>query len=242
MSDAAVKPGAEQRKRLVAGHDANYKPVPEWNIAAELAGVGGVRASMNDMVKLAEALAGKRETPLKEAIALATKPQRPSGGRNSTGLGWVVHERPDVTVVWHNGGTGGFRSMIAVNRQAGKAAVVLVDSAQSFDDLGLHLVDPGAPPMKVKRVALPTDAEARKQYVGAYELRPNFIITVFEDGERLMSQATGQGAFEIFREAPDRFFLRVVEAQLVFNRGADGKVESLTLHQNGREIPGKRLQ
>jgi hypothetical protein len=33
-----------------------------------------------------------------------------------------------------------------------------------------------------------------------------------------------------------------VEAQLTFNKNADGMVESVTLHQGGRDIVGKKLK
>jgi len=44
-------------------------------------------------------------------------------------IGWAWLSRPDPvtgrTVVWHNGGTGGFTSFLGVDRQAGVAVVVL---------------------------------------------------------------------------------------------------------------------
>ena len=152
-----------------------------------------------------------------------------------------MRDRGAGRIYTHSGGTGGFRSALFFDRQAKSAGVVLVDSIASFDDLARHLVDPAMPLMR-KRTALALDAEIRKQYLGAYELRPGFVITIFEQGERLMSQGTGQGVIEIFRDGTDHFFTRVVDAQLAFNRGADGAVESLTLHQGGRQVPGKRLK
>jgi D-alanyl-D-alanine-carboxypeptidase/D-alanyl-D-alanine-endopeptidase len=66
------------------------------------------------------------------------------------------------------------------------------------------------------------------------------VITVWEDGEKLMSRATGQSALEYFRDGTDSFFLRVVDARIVLNRNNEGVVEGLTLHQNGRQTPGRR--
>jgi D-alanyl-D-alanine-carboxypeptidase/D-alanyl-D-alanine-endopeptidase len=43
-------------------------------------------------------------------------------------------------VLWHNGGTGGFRSFAAVAREAGTAVVVLSNTARSVDRLGLRLL------------------------------------------------------------------------------------------------------
>ncbi len=142
LSDTAMRLAAPQRARMVAGHDASYRPAPEWTFAPDMGGAGGLRASMADMVRLAQAIAGRVETPLRDTIELALAPLRPAWGNNSTGFGWITHERDGTRVHWHNGGTGGFRSMIAVNAGTRSAAVVLVDSAQSFDDLALHLVDP----------------------------------------------------------------------------------------------------
>jgi CubicO group peptidase (beta-lactamase class C family) len=60
------------------------------------------------------------------------------------------------------------------------------------------------------------------------------------EGEHLTGQATGQSAFRMWASAPDEFFLKVADAQVTFTRGADGKVNGLVLHQNGRDMRAER--
>jgi serine-type D-Ala-D-Ala carboxypeptidase/endopeptidase len=43
-------------------------------------------------------------------------------------------------MLWHNGGTNGFRSFVGFIRDAGIAVVVLGNTAPSVDWLGLRLV------------------------------------------------------------------------------------------------------
>jgi CubicO group peptidase (beta-lactamase class C family) len=150
MHETGIVLTAEQRQRFAAGHRMTYEPTPHWDFPVNVSGVGGLRSSLSDMLKLAAALSGRAETPLRETIALALEPMRPGGLDSSVGFGWIATERAGTKVHWHNGGTGGFRSMIAVNRATRVAAVVLTDSEASFDDLPRHLVDP-VYPLKMKR-------------------------------------------------------------------------------------------
>ena len=83
-------------------------------------------------------------------------------------------------------------------------------------------------------------AEALRAYEGVYELSPTFTITASVVDGRLMVQATGQDALELHREADDAFFLREVDAQVVFTRDASGAVDGLVLHQGGREAPARK--
>ena len=239
-STRVVVPPAMQA-RVVTGHNSLYLPVPAWNDVMDLAGVGGVRSSLADMMRLAEALSGRRSTPLDQAIALAATPLHRLGDPSlNIGYAWSMRDRESRRTYNHGGGTGGFASMIVFEREKKTAAVVLVDANTRFDDLALHLVDPDFP-LARKRVALVTDATLRQQYVGNYELRPNFVITVFEDGDRLMARATGQSAAEVFRQGTDSFAYRVVDARLAFTRDKEGKVDGLVLHQAGRQLPAKRV-
>jgi len=241
MADTGITLSESQRARAATPHAAGYQPTPLWDVPGDLGGVGALRSCLADMLKLAAALAGRRDTPLKETIALALEPMRPAEmPGNATGYAWVTLERPGVRVYWHNGGTGGSHAMIAVNPRTRTAAVVLVDSTDSFDDLAFHLVEPSLP-LKRPHAALPIDPATRDQYVGTYQVTPNFRIQVFVEGERMMTRATGQQAIEIAREGPDTFFLRGVEARLVFHRKDGGAIDSVTIQQGGRETPATRL-
>ncbi|MGB5665258.1 MAG: DUF3471 domain-containing protein [Maribacter sp.] len=66
------------------------------------------------------------------------------------------------------------------------------------------------------------------------------MITVRTKKGQLLGQATGQTEFEVFAESKDTFFLMVVAAKLVFSRDESGKVDSLTLFQNGQELKGTK--
>jgi serine-type D-Ala-D-Ala carboxypeptidase/endopeptidase len=79
-----------------------------------------------------------------------------------------------------------------------------------------------------------------RNYAVTYELRPGFEITVTLDGDHLMTQLTGQPKFPLFGESENKFFLKVVDAQVEFVRDAKGAVASLILHQGGRDLPAPR--
>ncbi|MEK6372462.1 MAG: serine hydrolase [Acidobacteriota bacterium] len=81
------------------------------------------------------------------------------------------------------------------------------------------------------------DAATLDKYVGTYELAPSFSIVVTREGDTLFGQATGQPKFEMAADSPTEFHLLLVPAKITF--AADGS--SLTLHQGGRDVPGKRV-
>ena len=79
-------------------------------------------------------------------------------------------------------------------------------------------------------------------YIGNYQLMPGFILSVTREGGQLKTQATGQPMFDVFPKSKNVFYLKVVTAQLTFNKGDSGNIESVTLLQGGREIIGKRIK
>lgn len=86
------------------------------------------------------------------------------------------------------------------------------------------------------------DATVFDTYIGEYELAPGFVLRVFREGEKLMTQATNQGAIEIFAESETVFSPRVIEAKLTFLKDTEGKVTGLTLNQGGREMTAKKIK
>jgi pimeloyl-ACP methyl ester carboxylesterase len=78
-------------------------------------------------------------------------------------------------------------------------------------------------------------------YVGQYELRPNFTLTVTREGDKLFGQATGQPKVELFPASDTDFFIRQMDVELSFVKDDKGKVDQVVLHQGG-DHPAKRIQ
>jgi D-alanyl-D-alanine-carboxypeptidase/D-alanyl-D-alanine-endopeptidase len=144
--------------------------------------------------------------------------------------------------VWHNGGTGGYRSFTGYDERSGVGIVVIANSAVSVDDIGMHLLDSSVPlaPIPRRRVAIAVAPDVLRRYVGEYELAPTFSIAITLEGNGLVARATGQLKFPIFAESDSQFFLRAVDAQLTFTKDATGAITGLLLHQGGQNIPGRR--
>jgi len=81
-----------------------------------------------------------------------------------------------------------------------------------------------------------------ESYIGKYEIVPGFVLTITKEGDQLKAQGTGQPAFDIFPKSNTVFYVKAVTAQITFNEGEDGAIESLTLMQGGKEMTGKRLE
>lgn len=97
----------------------------------------------------------------------------------------------------------------------------------------------------LKRLEKPpvvVDAKVFDTYVGEYEVGPGFVMRVFREGDKFMTQATGQEKFEIFPESDTTFYPRAFVAKLTFVKDADGKVNSIRIEQGGRVTVGKRIK
>lgn len=62
------------------------------------------------------------------------------------------------------------------------------------------------------------------------------------EGDRLFVRATNQPRLEVFAEGERDFFYKAVDAQISFIAGEDGTITSLVLHQNGTDVPAKKIE
>lgn len=247
MKSTGITLTPETKARLAVGHNAELKPVSNWDIPT-LAGAGALRSSASDLLTFLAANLGYVKSPLAPAMASMLAVRRPTGapGIDEIGLGWLITKSSGSEIVWHNGGTGGYRSFVGFDPKAKAGVVVLSNTftAAGVDDIGMHLLNAKAPllppPREHKEIAL--DPKLFDRYVGRYQLAPNFILTVTREGDKLMTQATGQPKVQVFPESERDFFLKVVDAQITFETDSAGRATGLVLHQNGRNIPAKRLE
>lgn len=246
MNSTRIKLSTELQTRMATGHDQTGKTVMNWDIPT-LSGAGALRSTANDMLNFVAANLSLTKSDLSPAMQKTHLVRNNTGVLNlEIGLGWHVLNKYGTEIVWHNGGTGGYHSFIGFDKKKRVGVVVLSNSTNDIDDIGLHLLEnkyalANLEPSK-GHTTIKLDPEIYGAYVGQYELAPNFIITIIREGDGLYAQATGQGKFEIYPEAKTKFFYKVVDAQIMFNLSEAGVVESLTLYQSGREMPAKKLK
>jgi len=99
-------------------------------------------------------------------------------------------------------------------------------------------IDKTAAPEREPVVIAP---EILKAYEGKYELQPGFVLEITTQGSQLFAQATGQPKAEVFAESETKFFLKVVAAEITFNK-KNGKVTSLTLNQGGQQMEAAKIE
>jgi CubicO group peptidase (beta-lactamase class C family) len=231
MTLSGVEISSAMRTHLATGHDGQGKPTENWDLDV-LAGAGAIKSTGHDMLRYLEANMGVLESPLDAAMRFAHKPRLPLGGNEKIGLVWMTRHDKAGDVVWHNGMTGGYASFVGFTADGKHGVVILTNAQQSVDDLGFATLLPDAK-LASTETAIHLSKQALDTYTGSYQLAPHFILTVFRQGDQLLAQATGQGALPIYPGARNEFFAKIADIRITFERGSDGKVTGLVLHQNG---------
>ncbi|HRQ65832.1 MAG TPA: serine hydrolase domain-containing protein [Xanthomonadaceae bacterium] len=222
------------------GHLPNGMPTAAWNIPGNLAGVGGVRASLDDMIRYAQGHLGRTDAPITPALDLSRQPLADS--RMPMAMHWMLAPLDGRAVHLHEGGTGGFSSFLAIDREQDRAVIILSDTALTslggLGDLGRHLLDARLPLGAPRRLAVPSD-ELLDHLVGRYELAGGLGVTLTRESDALVIQATGQPAFKMGYDSAGDFFPLVFDALLKPRRGVDGW--TFDWMQGGAVIPATRL-
>ncbi|MFT3875089.1 MAG: serine hydrolase domain-containing protein [Propioniciclava sp.] len=107
----------------VAGRTAAAWPLDGWSPA------GGVRSTAHDLAIWVESMLDGRNPG---ASGLGVVAEVAPGDRVATG--WFLQDLAGGgTLVWHNGGTGGFRSFVGFDPDARRGIVVLADTERDVD-------------------------------------------------------------------------------------------------------------
>lgn len=207
-------------------------------------GAGAMYSTTGDLLKWQRGLFGGKilnEESLAEYV-LASEHEAFMGSHYAHGV--TVFDEEGNRSFAHGGGIQGFNAWLAYDPDREVTVVVLANlNGGSANKLGLQLMklaQGGEITLPADRKAVEIAAEDLAQYEGTFALAPTFKIKMFVVDGKLMTQATGQDKAPMFAEGEDRFFLKVVDAQVRFNRDEAGAIDSITLFQNGREIPGAK--
>jgi len=232
-------------RRSAQGYGPGGMPVHHWALDA-FAGAGAINSTATDMLAYLRAnmaaSADASASSLSRALALAHEPRADMGpdGKTRIGLAWMT--TPAGGGRWHNGGTGGFMSFIGFTDDGTRGVVILSNQGnRPVDQIGFHLLNASASPLPETYTEITLAPAKIDELLGQYAITPQAVFSVTHRSDGLYVQLTGQPPLAVYPYAADKVFAKLVDAQISFERGADGKIAGLTLHQNGQNIRADRL-
>jgi len=123
---------------MVTGLNKKGKATSNWDFDV-FAGAGAIKSNVVDMLKFIEA----QIADTSEAVQLMQQ-KTFEGDQFHLSLGW--HIIPSENWLWHNGGTGGFKSSLAIDPKTNNGVVILTnissghENARFVDDLVFMLL------------------------------------------------------------------------------------------------------
>ena len=234
--------GYDSNSTVIAHRASGYAPGADGPVNAGFIhmsipfSAGSLYSTTEDLLRWEQGLFGGK---LLSAASLA---KMTTPFKQDYAFGLAVSTNHGHKVIEHGGGIEGFNTHLAYYPEDKLVVAVLgnlngrfpSEIAGKLADLanGIKLV----PISERKEITVPPKVLA--EYVGTYELTPNFsIVMTLEDGH-LMTQATNQPKFPLFAESETMFFLRVVDAQVEFFKNDKGQVTHMVLHQGGHDAKG----
>jgi CubicO group peptidase (beta-lactamase class C family) len=139
MEDTMITLTEDMKERLAKGHNPAGE-VPNWDIPT-LAGAGALRSTANDMLTFLGANMGIGRSRSSLAMDMTHEPRMDAGKSMKVGLGWHIRDNGKTQIIWHNGGTGGYRTFCGFIKDEKIGTVILSNKNIGADDIGFHLLD-----------------------------------------------------------------------------------------------------
>lgn len=226
---------------LAPGHLPNGSETPGWEFDARVAGVGGIRASLNDMVRYVDGQLGRGPD---DVVARLRAGQQAVDGVEGRPMawGWMLAPLNGQQIHVHEGGTGGYSSFVGFDSARERGVVVLSDTALTslggLGSLALHLLDAKVPLGAPRTVAAPP-VELLDQLAGEWVLEGGLRMSLRRKGEALEIQAAGQPAFAMGYDSAGDFYPLAFDALL--RPQGDGERLAFVWMQGGGAMPARRV-
>jgi CubicO group peptidase (beta-lactamase class C family) len=224
---------------LAQGRGPRGGAAPYWDASEGIAGAGGLRSDVEDMLIYMRAQLDPPDNELGRAIRLAQQVQQRFPTGEAFGLNWAVRNADGRTIVTHGGGTGGFNTLIAFDPGRHTGVVMLTNTGAFEDDVAMDFMVRGAP------LALPEVPVARgvlARYAGEYDMgagRPAFVR--LEDDGTMTLRVGGNVRFRMYPDSDTSFYLKRAPWRVRFARDVSGAATGLALEMNGQTRTARRV-
>jgi CubicO group peptidase (beta-lactamase class C family) len=116
------------KELLIKGLDPNGNETSNWDFGV-LVGAGGILSSTADLSKFALAQFVNEN----KELLLTQKPTFTINDQLKIGLGWHIPKNKNgKDLIWHNGGTGGYSSSMALDLE-NKSGIIILSNVSAFN-------------------------------------------------------------------------------------------------------------
>jgi CubicO group peptidase (beta-lactamase class C family) len=221
MRMTVYAPEGDAAEWMTRGYDGDV--VPHWSGTEAIDGAGGLVSNAADMLTWLKANVGLADDSLERAMRTAHEVRVPRGPPGAgIGFSWTTVVVPGKSpLVTHNGGTGGYRSMVALDPEHGRATVVLANTSNFDDALGTLLLFLDPPPAGWRSG---TDPGSLRRFVGTYKATAGsaeYYVRLEKEGW-LTYQPRGQVRARMYAKPDSSFYLLRGPWSFTFRTGERG--------------------
>lgn len=220
-------------------------------------GPAGIKSTVGDLYRWTQALRNNILVP-DSIFVSAIRPQVTKGGKDTLGydhmaysFGWLIASQNNQTYLWHNGGFGGYRSIIAFYPSINRSIIILENTDQTVSPDALctsitHIMNGASsiqwPSLTKVRKTIPVDSLYLEKLEGTYVTTagPAIKMKITARNDRLYARYIDQPVAELYPYAKDCFFFLIADARVKFNK-KEGRYDELVLMQEGTELHMSRL-
>jgi CubicO group peptidase (beta-lactamase class C family) len=145
MGDTVLVVPEDRKGRLVSGYSPQGEATSNWHFDA-FAPAGGLRSTANDMLKFVAAALKPGDNRLGAALQLSLQVHS-DVSLQKVGLGWhQLGTIEELTLWWHNGGTGGYVSYLGIDPAHQTGVIVLANYGDALagkfevDKIGVNIL------------------------------------------------------------------------------------------------------
>jgi CubicO group peptidase (beta-lactamase class C family) len=247
------------------GHNMNGDTIPK-DRRTEANAAGSMETTIADYTRFVAAiLQGKglskksREEMLSLQIPIYTKRQFPSLNTDTTsenkridlgyGLGWGLFKSSYGKAFFKEGHGEGWQHYVIGFPEKQYAAIILTNS-DNGESLFKQLVEEltgvtipyqweGYTPFRAT-VKLP--GAILQQYTGVYEGKLRATVSLVNGQLKVESETVGLPKTNLYAAKENHFFLKVMETEIQFVKGADGKIEKAIVDDEGEHYELKKIR
>ncbi len=234
-------------KTASTGHPWKYQAIKgKWHVYPEMA-AAGLWTTASDLAKVGfeiqRVLKGESEFLSKDITIQMLTPQ--TGDDN--GMGFFLQGEGETVRFGHGGWDEGFVARLTMYKNVGMGAVIMINSNQGaalISEIERAIAREYDWPdyFPKEKIVIKIPQEALQLYVGEYITESNVELKVNIEGESLFLQPAEQPPIKLYSESETEFFMKVVNADITFEKSKDGKVTGLKLNQRGKHIEAKRKE